>query len=88
MSSGGGASHITGMLMAGSHSASVSLLQKLLAMDPTIYPAGTISGFFGPLTKAAVQKFQVKYGITTVGGAGYGLVGPLTRAKLVAVFGA
>ena len=57
-------------------------LQKLLAQDPTIYPEGTVSGFYGPKTTAAVKKFQARYGLPTVG-----RVGPATLAKLNEVFG-
>ncbi|MFA5742555.1 MAG: hypothetical protein WCX77_02170 [Candidatus Paceibacterota bacterium] len=42
---------------------------------------------FGAATLAAVKKFQLKYGITTSSGAGYGLVGPATRAKLNSLLG-
>ncbi|MDP2593128.1 MAG: peptidoglycan-binding protein [bacterium] len=68
----------------------VRRLQTLLAEDPDIYPRGLITGYFGSLTEAAVQRFQVKYGITDQGTpltTGYGLVGPKTREKLEEVFG-
>jgi len=55
----------------------VKLLQEILATDPEIYPQGLITGFFGPLTKGAVIKFQKKFGIEQVGE-----VGPITRRKL------
>ncbi|MDP3799926.1 MAG: peptidoglycan-binding domain-containing protein, partial [bacterium] len=42
-----------------------------------IYPEGTVSGFYGPKTTAAVKKFQTKYGLNPVG-----RVGPATMAKL------
>ncbi len=60
----------------------IKALQALLSQDKTIYPEGTISGYFGALTRAAVKRFQKKYGISQVG-----RVGPLTRAKLQEVFG-
>jgi peptidoglycan hydrolase-like protein with peptidoglycan-binding domain len=37
---------------------------------------------FGAATKAAVQRFQVKYGLAQSGDAAYGFVGPKTRAKV------
>ena len=55
----------------------VKLLQETLATDPSIYPQGLITGFFGPLTKAAVLKFQAKFGIDQIGE-----VGPQTRARI------
>ena len=43
---------------------------------------GAETNYFGALTRVAVEKFQVKYGIAASGDAGYGHVGPKTRAKL------
>jgi peptidoglycan hydrolase-like protein with peptidoglycan-binding domain len=65
----------------------VHLLQVLLAKDPSIYPEGVISKYFGNLTKKAVQKFQEKYNISSKGLAGYGQVGPKTKAKLIELYG-
>ena len=61
-------------------------LQELLANDKTLYPEGIVSGFFGALTEKAVGRFQEKYGVAFSGDAGYGFVGPKTRAKLSEVF--
>ncbi|MDB5265264.1 MAG: hypothetical protein JWN64_835 [Parcubacteria group bacterium] len=62
----------------------VSKLQTLLAKDSSIYPEGKVTGNFGPATDRALKLFQVKNGIAKAGGAGYGLVGPMTRAALLA----
>jgi len=64
------------------NNADVTALQKVLAADSTLYPEGKVTGFFGALTRKAVGKFQEKYGIASPGDAGYGNVGPKTRAKL------
>ncbi len=72
-------------LRRGMENDEIMSLQQKLKMDSTIYPEGLTTGYFGPLTEAAVQKFQVKYGIVSEGTpetTGYGLVGPKTRAKL------
>ncbi|TSC69113.1 MAG: hypothetical protein G01um101466_187 [Parcubacteria group bacterium Gr01-1014_66] len=69
-------------LKSGSRGNEVRLLQEFLAKDPTLYPEGIVSGNFGALTKAAVQRFQERYGIAKKGDLGYGTVGPKTRAKL------
>jgi len=48
-------------LVVGSQGAEVKELQKCLSKDHEIYPEGSISGYFGSKTKAAVIKFQEKY---------------------------
>lgn len=69
-------------LKRGSQGNSVSVLQQFLKKDITIYPEGLLTGFFGPATERAVKRFQEKYDIARPGIAGYGTVGPKTRAKL------
>lgn len=61
----------------GSRGADVSRLQTLLATDSNVYPQGLVTGYFGNLSKAAVEQFQAGYGIPVVG-----RVGPMTRARL------
>ncbi|MDE1970288.1 MAG: carboxypeptidase regulatory-like domain-containing protein [Patescibacteria group bacterium] len=80
------AATLTRSLSLGSKDSEVTTLQKLLASDPSLYPEGLISGYFGALTKKAVIRFQEKYGIAT-DAATAGLVGPETRAKLMEVLG-
>jgi len=72
-------------LTMGSTGADVMNLQKVLNSDVStqvaasgVGSAGNESSYFGGLTKAAVIKFQNKYGITPA----VGYVGPITRAKL------
>jgi peptidoglycan hydrolase-like protein with peptidoglycan-binding domain len=55
----------------------VTMLQALLASDPSIYPEGKITGFYGKLTAQAVKRFQKKHGFEQVGN-----VGPKTLKKL------
>ncbi|MFH0936666.1 MAG: peptidoglycan-binding protein, partial [Candidatus Daviesbacteria bacterium] len=65
------------------------LLQKRLAQDKEIYPEGLTTGYYGTLTKMAVQRFQCKYNIVCSGTpeeTGYGLAGPKTRAKINEIF--
>jgi len=55
----------------------VKQLQEFLKTFPDVYPEGLVTGYFGPLTEAAVKKFQEQNGIESVG-----IVGPITQAKL------
>jgi peptidoglycan hydrolase-like protein with peptidoglycan-binding domain len=73
---------LTSEINPGARSDEVTTLQTLLAKDPTIYPEGTVSGFYGPKTTAAVKNFQAKYGLPQVG-----RVGPATLAKINEVYG-
>ncbi len=72
-------------LQFGMSGADVSSLQTYLATDRNMYPSGLVTGYFGQLTKTAVEKFQVSRGIVSSGTqttTGYGRVGPVTRAAL------
>ena len=69
-------------LALGSTGDDVSSLQTFLARDPSVYPEGRVTGYYGRLTETAVKNFQEKYGIASSGIPGYGRVGPKTRAKL------
>lgn len=55
----------------------VELLQEILATDSDVYPEGLVTGYFGPLTRNAVKRFQKIAGIEQVG-----LVGPKTLARI------
>ena len=68
-------------LVRGMSGDDVKDLQELLAEDPEIFSKANITGFFGPLTEAAVKKFQKKHGIEQVGA-----FGPKTQAKMLALF--
>ena len=57
-------------LTVGSTGADVTALQNQLGVSPA-------TGYFGVITKAAVQKYQAANGISATG-----YVGPITRAKL------
>jgi len=42
-------------------------LQNILKSDPTIYPEGLVTGYYGPMTKKAIQKLQKKFGLPQTG---------------------
>ncbi len=68
----------------------VILLQKLLSTNPSFYPEQIVSGYYGPLTREAVKRFQVAYNIlnpVTADPAIVGFAGPLTRGKMNEVLG-
>jgi plastocyanin/PKD repeat protein len=63
----------------------VTRLQQFLARDPSVYPEGQVTGYYGLLTQAAVQRWQAKYNIVSSGdpgSTGYGEVGPRTAAAI------
>lgn len=60
-------------LEVGMRGADVGSLQTFLAEDPSLYPQGLVTSYFGFLTKAAVANFQSRNGIPAVG-----RVGPMT----------
>ena len=69
-------------MMLGQINDEVKTLQDCLKYEG-LFPSNVDStGQYGPVTQTAVQKFQLKYAITTVGGPGYGRCGPMTRSKL------
>jgi peptidoglycan hydrolase-like protein with peptidoglycan-binding domain len=64
----------------------ISKLQAFLAATGDFDHA--VTGYFGPLTTAAVQSWQKRNGIVSAGTpdtTGYGYVGPRTRAAILAV---
>jgi len=89
ISSEGG--QLTSNLKLGDSNSEVELLQTWLSQDSEVYPEGIVSGWFGPLTKAAVIKFQEKYFDEVLAPwnftAGTGYVGSTTRAQLNTLYG-
>jgi ABC-type transport system substrate-binding protein len=77
---------LTTNLSYGAKGEEVRKLQTCLRQDSEVYPSGTVSGYFGPKTRAAVVKFQEKYRdeiLTPLGlTAGTGAVRGKTREKL------
>jgi|GEM_PF-4108318 len=75
-------STFTRTLRAGSQGADVIALQQLLMKDgELVMPSDNGYGYFGKLTKTALEAFQIKYAIVASGDAGYGIFGPKSRAK-------
>jgi peptidoglycan hydrolase-like protein with peptidoglycan-binding domain len=76
---------INTQLDIGETNADVTRLQTFLASNPAVYPEGLITGYYGPLTRSAVERFQAMENIVNSGTAvstGFGRVGPSTLAKL------
>ena len=57
----------TASLQVGSTGAAVTNLQNILKSDPSIYPGGLVTGYFGPATQAAIKNLQARYGLTQTG---------------------
>jgi uncharacterized protein (TIGR03790 family) len=68
---------ITSYLEKGSRGSQVTLLQQFLSIQLNIPSSTIVSGYFGPITEAAVKQFQASKGIDETG-----TVGPVTRAAL------
>lgn len=45
----------------------VKVVQKYLATDKTIYPEGLVTGYYGILTKKAVERYQQRNGLPITG---------------------
>ena len=59
-------------LYFGMNSNQVSCLQQYLkSLGPEIYPEALVTGYFGPLTQAAVKRYQALQGIITTGYFGF-----------------
>ncbi len=68
---------LTRQLEVGSRGSDVGSLQTFLAQDPTLYPQGLVTNYFGFLTKSAVANFQSRNNLPAVG-----RVGPMTLPVL------
>ncbi len=64
-------------LSVGSEGEQVKLLQTLLSSDTELYPEAMITGYYGPATRRAIERFQRRNGLESVG-----FVGPRTRMAL------
>ncbi len=71
------AAAINRQLEVGMSGSDVGAMQSYLAEDPTIYPQGLVTSYFGFLTKSAVANFQSANGLPSVG-----RVGPATLPVL------
>jgi len=58
----------------------ITHIQELLATDPSIYPEGLTTGYFGLLTKKAVIRFQEKNNLNNTGE-----IDKETREKLIEI---
>ncbi len=45
----------------------IAEIQELLATDPTLYPEGLVTGYFGPLTNQALKRFQARHELQITG---------------------
>ena len=58
---------LKGDLKDGKPDADIKAIQEAFASDPSIYPSGLKTGYFGPMTKEAIKKFQAKNGLEVTG---------------------
>jgi hypothetical protein len=79
---------LTRSLYVGLSGADVTSLQQFLAADASLYPEKLVTGYFGGLTEAAVQRWQARHNVISYGTpdtTGYGVIGPATRAAITRV---
>lgn len=69
---------LTRNLAIGFTGSDVSMLQRFL-INAEVYPEALVTGYFGPLTRAAVQRFQREQNITPAGG----FFGPITKKRML-----
>ena len=80
----------THSLSQGDESDEVANVQIFLARMPGMYPEAKVTGYYGPATTRAVQRFQAKYGILGKGSpkaTGWGYIGQKTLILLRQVWG-
>ncbi len=80
---------LTGLFAIYTRGAHVTQLQQMLAVDK--FYTGAVTGYYDESTIKAVQAFQTQYNILKSGSPqtnGYGLSGPMTRAKLNQLYAA
>lgn len=51
----------------GQRNETVRDLQRILSVDPSVYPKGMVTGYFGVATEGAVKKLQLQYGLPVTG---------------------
>ena len=76
-------------LYVGTRGSEVASLQEFLRAAGT-YTYPEITGYFGKVTQEAVGKWQATHSIVSVGSlgtAGYGAVGPITRSTIASMCG-
>ena len=69
-------------LSLGESGGDVTCLQQFLARDPSIYPEGIVSGYFGTLTERAVQRYQLRWSLSNYGSFNFGVVDFVTRQHI------
>jgi hypothetical protein len=72
----------------GEQNASVTNMQTFFKDNASIYPEGLVTGYYGSLSRSAVERFQTQKGIVSSGTAattGFGRVGPSTRDAINAL---
>ena len=67
-------------------SPAVVALQNCLKFEGVFPKNVDSSGYYGSVTRTAVEQFQIRYGIAGPGEAGFGRVGPRTRGELNRIF--
>lgn len=80
-----GAVLLSRSLARGMRGDDVRALQEALATMPEVYPEKLVTGYFGPLTEAAVRRFEEFRGLSNHAGGAYGRteVAPEVVARII-----
>ncbi len=54
-------------LTEGATDEDIKKIQEILATDSAIYPEGKVTGYYGPLTKEAIKRFQLRHELDVTG---------------------
>lgn len=76
---------VSSNLQFGSTGGEVSQLQTFLSKDKSVYPEGSVTGYFGSMTEDAVRRWQSTHNIVSTGTpstTGFGVVGPRTLKEI------
>ena len=71
------------LLQQGSQGEEVRYLQEMLASDPSIYPEGLVTGYYGGLTGQAVERFRAAFDFPAGNAVDFDLRGQINKVVVL-----